>query len=95
MADPIPPRDEWEEHLLTYRYAKLIRIAKAHSLDPWTGVRWYSRDKGVVWFIGDAKYVVPILLAEPTTDAAEAIERVLRGEVVDVPTGRASMPAEG
>ena len=80
MADPIPG-DEWLEHLLTLRYAKLSRVARHHGLDPWTGVRWYHRDKGVVWMIGDAKYVVPIFPAKPTTDPVDALEQVLRGEV--------------
>jgi len=73
---------EWELECQAHQYQRMCRLAEqvGRGLDTRWGVRWYHSE-GPVWMIGDGKYVVPIILDEPTTFPMEALNRALRGEM--------------
>jgi hypothetical protein len=72
---------EWDLEIRAHLYKKMALLASRLDcgLDTRSGVRWYHAE-GPVWMVGDAKYVVPVILDEPTDDRVEALERALRGE---------------
>jgi hypothetical protein len=73
---------EWELEVRAHQYKRMAQLAERidHGLNTKWGVRWYHAE-GPVWMIGDGKYVVPIILREPTDDPLEALDRALRGEM--------------